>query len=182
MGKIDLGKAFNDGWALFSKNLVTMIIGTLLVMIIGGLSLGILMPIMMGGLFMMIRKADQGEAVQVGDVFGGFSNFGTLFVAGLIVLLAIIIGSLACGVGAIVTGAAVIFMFPLIVDQGIGAGEAWNRSWAAFKANIGGLIVVTLVIGLLAGAGGVVAYIGSLFTTPFAYCVLWSAYKQSFAA
>jgi len=180
MGKIDLGKAFDEGWKLFSKNMAPMIIATLLVMLIGGCSLGILMPAMIGGLMMMIRKADKGEAVQVGDVFGGFSNFGNLFVGGLIMLAAFIVGGIACGVGVIFTGAMVVFVFPLIVDKGIGPGEAWSKSWTAFKENIGGVIVLSLVVGFLASAGGVVVYIGMLFTMPFAYCVLWSAYKQVF--
>ena len=134
MGKIDLGAAFSKGWELFSKNMAPLIVGTLLTVIIGGFTLGILMPIMWGGLVIIVKKSWNGETAEIGDVFKGFSNFGQLFLGGLIMLGMVLVGALACGIGAIVTSAIVVFMFPLIVD-GNSAGDAFGKSWAAFHTD-----------------------------------------------
>jgi len=180
MGKVDLGAAFSKGWELFSKNMVPMIIGALLMYIIGGVTLGILMPILAGGLFIMIRKSWNGEEAAIGDIFAGFSNFGSLFLGGLLMLLMVIAGSILCGIGLFFTMPIVMFLFPLIVDGGMGPGEAFGAGWKVFKENMGGLILLNLVTGLLAGAGNAALYVGSLFTMPFAMCVIFAGYKQIF--
>jgi uncharacterized membrane protein len=180
MGKIDLGLAFSKGWDMFSKNIAAMIVGGLLTILIGGFSLGILMPAMAGGMYTIIRKAYHGQPAEIGDVFAGFSNFGQLFLGGLIVLGLILLGVLACGIGVIVTGAIVVFLFPLIVD-GFSAGEAFHRSWEGFKKNWVGYLVVSIVVGLVMGAGNMAVYVGSIFTLPFGMCVNYVAYKQEFA-
>lgn len=180
MGKINLGDAFNQGWAIFSKNIVALIVGGLLVGILSAVSLGILAPVMVGGMFIMIKKASEGQTAEIGDVFGGFSNFGTLFLGGLIGLLALVIGSIACGIGALFTGSIVIFLFPLIVDKGMGAGEAWSTCWNNWKKNIGGWLVLYLVVAAVSGAGSAVMGFGALLTMPFAMCVLWAGYLQVF--
>ncbi|HPQ71645.1 MAG TPA: hypothetical protein PKW95_21140 [bacterium] len=147
MGKIDIGQAFGKGWELFSKNMLPLIIGMLLTAIIGGFSLGILMPAMIGGMFMIVRKSWNGETAEIGDVFGGFKKFGTLFVGGLLAMIISSLGAIACGIGAIVTSAMVIFVFPLIVDKDMGIGESIGASFGAFKENWLGTIVISLLAG-----------------------------------
>jgi uncharacterized membrane protein len=179
MGKIDLGVAFSKGWELFSKNMAPLIVGTLLTVIIGTFSVGILYPVMMGGLFGIVRKSWAGETAEIGDVFGGFSNFLNFFLGGLLMGVIVFIGVLVCFIGVFPAAGAVVFMFPLIVE-GAKPGEAFSKNWAAFKENWLGLIVLALVTGVVQSAGSIAIYIGMLFTMPFAMCVQWVAYKQTF--
>ncbi len=191
MGNIDLGQAFSKAWAIYSKNIVTFVIGALLTVIIGLCSLFILFPVMMGGLFYMAKRAYEGQTPEIGDVFHGFSNFGALFVGGLISLLAAIVGAIACGVGVFVTSGIVVFLLPLIVD-GAAVGEAWGKCWEGFKANWLGFIVVAFLSGAIMALGSApmrfalgslnfAFSILSLFTMPFTLCLVWASYKQAFA-
>jgi len=179
MGKIDIGQAFGKGWEMFSKHMLPLIIGTLLTAIIGGFSLGILMPAMVGGMYVIIRKSWAGETAEIGDVFGGFKQFGSLLLGGILYIILASVGAIACGIGMFVTMGIVTFMFPLIADKGMGAGEALSASFAAFKENWLGMIVVALLTGIVGGAGNSVAIAG-LLTMPFAMCVNFVAYKQVF--
>lgn len=179
MGKIDIGQAFSKGWEVFSRAMVPLIVGMLLTIILGSVSLGILMPVMIGGMFIIIRKSWNNEPTEVGDVFGGFKNFGTLFVGGLLAGIIASLGVIACGVGMFITSAMVAFVFPLIIDKDMGIGESIGASFQAFKENWLGVTVIMLLVSIVAGAGSSV-FIGSLLTAPFAMCVLYAAYKQTF--
>jgi len=178
MGNIDLGKAFTDAWEVFSKNLVPFIVATLLLMIISFFSLFLLYGVMAGGLFLMIKKAFEGGTPEIGEVFSGFSHFGSLFVGFLFSGLVIFVGALLCGIGALFTAPLVVFLFPLIVN-GFTVGESISKSWEGYKKNFVGWLVVALVTGFLSSAGNFVA-IGWLFTMPFAFCVIYAAYLQAF--
>jgi uncharacterized membrane protein len=180
MGKIDLGAAFNKGWEAFSKNMVSMIVGTLIAVLITGVSAGLLATVMFGGLYGMARKSFRGETAEIGDVFAGFSNFGNLFLAGLLSGVVMVAGMLLCCVGIFFTAPLILFMIPLVVD-GNGVGEAFGKSWEAYKANFGGFFLASLVLSLVMGAGNAV-FVGGLFTVPFAICVTWAAYEQVFGA
>ena len=59
MGKIDFGTAFSKGWEGFTKNIVNLIVGFLLVAVIS-ITI-ILAPIMMAGIYRMALKAVRGE-------------------------------------------------------------------------------------------------------------------------
>lgn len=176
MGNIDLGKAFNDGWELFTKNMGLLILGTLIASL---LNIGILYPIFAGGLFIIIKKSSEGQTASIGDIFAGFSNFWSLFVAGIFTFLLLLGGTLACCIGAFFTMGIVVFIYPLIIDKGLSATEAMSESWTAFKKNIWGFVLLNIVSGLVAGAGSVVA-VGYLFSYPLALCIVWAAYKQVF--
>jgi uncharacterized membrane protein len=179
MGNIDLGLAFSEAWEVFSKNLATMIVGALLTAIIGSFSFGILAPAMAGGMYFIVKKAFAGQTPEIGDVFNGFSNFGNLFIGGLIAFALSLAGGLACCIGVFVTSGILLFLFPLIVD-GNTAGEAFNKCWAAFKENWVGFVVLSLVVSIVMGAGSIALYVGSFFTMPFGMCITWAAYKQVF--
>ncbi len=176
MGNIDIGKAFSDGWEIFSKCMAPLILGTLIAAL---LNFGILMPIFVGGLYIMIKKTADGQTATVGDIFSGFSNFLPLFIAGIFVFLLALGGMLACCIGLFFTMAIVLFIYPLVIDKGLSGTEAMSESWAAFKDNIWGFVIFNLIISFVAGAGSAVA-VGYLFTYPFALCVTWAGYKQVF--
>lgn len=179
MGNIDLGKAFTDAWEVFSKNLVTFIVATLLLMIISFFSLFLLYGVMAGGLFLMVKKGFEGGQAEIGEVFSGFSRFGGLFVGFLFSGVVLLIGALFCGIGALFTAPLVVFLFPLIIN-GFTVGEAVSKSWEGYKKNFVGWLVVSLVTMFLASAGNFIA-IGWLVTIPFSFCVIYAAYLQAFA-
>lgn len=178
MGKIEFGPAFSKGWEIFSSNMLNLIIGFFLTALIS-ITI-ILAPIMYAGLYFMVLKAARGESVEIGDVFHGFSAFGRYFVGGLLVFGLMLAGLLVCGIGIIPVSGIILFFFPLMVDKGMSAGEAFGKSWEFFKGDWLMAIVLALVIGLVSQAGGYVMGIGALFTGPFAVCITIAAYEQVF--
>ena len=177
MRKIDLGKAFSNGWELFASNMVNLIIGYFLMALIS-ITI-ILIPVIMAGFYHMLLKAGRGESVEIGDLFVGFSDFGRYFVGGLLAMGLMILGMIACVVGVIPVAGIIIFFFPIMVDKGLSAGEALGRCWEYFKQEWLMLILLALITGFIQQAGGYAAGIGILFTGPFAASITIAAYMDS---
>lgn len=148
MYKIDLGFAFTNGWKAFKRNFIPLaiayIIATLLSMTV------ILFPIMWAGLFRMAIRSARGEYVEVGDVFIGFSDFGRYFVGGLLYIGLMLAGIFACCIGIFPAMGLVLFLFPLMVDKGYTAGQAYNVCWDYFKVEWIMLIVTAFILGMFA--------------------------------
>ncbi|MDP8223445.1 MAG: hypothetical protein P9L99_08805 [Candidatus Lernaella stagnicola] len=179
MGNIDLEKAFSHAWETFAKHPVPMIVGGLLMMLVSAVSAFLLYGVMAGGMFLIIKKAFEGQEPQIGDVFGGFSLFGNLFLAYLFAALVGIVGLLLCCVGVIFTIPLVVFLFPLIIN-GFTTGEAISKSWEGYKKNFVGWFVVSLISGVLVSVGNMIA-IGWIFTIPFSMCFTYACFLQVFA-
>lgn len=178
MGKIDFGSAFSRGWEIFSGNMVNLIVGFFLLILIS-ITI-ILAPVMVAGFYFMLLKAARGETVEIGDVFHGFSAFGRYFVGGLLAFAVILVGVLACGVGVLVASGILLFFFPLMVDKGLSAGEAFGKCWEYFKTDWLMAILLSLVTSIISNAGSYALGIGILFTGPFALAVVMAGYERVF--
>ncbi|MCL4233224.1 MAG: hypothetical protein KJ042_01760 [Deltaproteobacteria bacterium] len=178
MGKIDFGKAFEQGWAGFSKNIVAMIVASL---VAGLISMTvILMPPMLAGLSIMGLRAARGEQVEINDVFAGFQKFGRYWGAfALMFLIALPVVLLTCGIGGLVIGGVYLFSFLLLADRDQTVGEMLSTSWNFFKSDWLMAIVLALTTGLINSVGGSIG-IGALVTVPFGMCVIGAAYVQVF--
>jgi uncharacterized membrane protein len=154
---------FVDGWGLFTKAVVMWIVMLVVLFIItivlsiipllGPIALVLIMPLLVAGWMSAARKAEQGQEVEIGDLFVAFSDAerrGPLLVLAVIILVIEIIltfvvagslfGALGIGFGAMEAG----------VDP-----EAMGPAAAG-----GGFIVVLLAI-----------VIGFLMYAAFAYAI-----------
>ena len=96
MASASVGDCLSGAWGTFKKNVLTHVVCTLLVMVVAGISAGLLAGPMMVGYMRMIERETRGEAVQIGDVFRGFDDFVPAFVAGLISSLVVSLGFMLC--------------------------------------------------------------------------------------
>ena len=169
----DFGLAFKGGWRLFVKDLGVLIIGTILAGVLSVLTLGILAGPLLGGLYgMVVGRVRDGRTPHVGDVFSQFNRFWSFF--GAFWVLAILIGLASITiVGGILLAAIWLYVFPVMVDRGMGFGEAMGESYrivkGAFWEHVG-LIIVFVVISSL--ANGLLA----LLATPFLVALIVAAY------
>lgn len=75
-----------------------------------------------------------------------------------------------------------MFMYPLIVDRGMTGGRAAITSLKAAYANLGGVLMVSLMNAILSVLGLMMCYIGIVFVLPITYASCVIAYRQVFPA
>jgi uncharacterized membrane protein len=74
------------------------------------------------------------------------------------------------------------FTYPLIVDRNLSGLEAVKMSFRAALANLGGLLGLTILNGLIGMAGMLLCCVGTYLTLPLTFAATWVAYQQVFAA
>ncbi len=77
-------------------------------------------------------------------------------------------------------GAAAFFAMPLMIDRDMGAMEALRASWEVTKRSYFSYLGMTLVLAMLSGAGGLVCWVGIVFTLPLLPTAQVCAYRYHF--
>ena len=131
-----------------------------------------------GMVSMGVRKA-RGEYINVGMMFEPFRKFGT--VAGTGVLYYVILLAAFC---ALVLPsfyfAPVLLIMPVVAYlKGVGPIEALGLTFDACKAHWGGLLALTLLLGIVMVAGFCACGIGLLVAWPV-YCVTLGIHYRAF--
>jgi uncharacterized membrane protein len=72
------------------------------------------------------------------------------------------------------------FAIPLIAERNAGIGDALKLSFSAALNNIGGLILLFILEGLLLIAGALCCGVGIFFVLPVVYAANIAAYKKVF--
>ena len=84
---MDVGRILKDSWTIFVRDWVALVVASLITLVLGGLTLGILYVPLLAGIYLMIlRRVREGRPAQVGDVFGCFDRLGAYVVAYLLFL------------------------------------------------------------------------------------------------
>lgn len=194
-----VGDAIGYGWGTFKKNPGPLVIIALVVLVVNaafsglgnslgrdaaGLAIafqigGFLVSILLAlGLIRVALKVTNGQEAEVADLFEG-ENFGAYLGASILFGLMVTVGLLLCIVPGVI--AAVIFGFYgyIIVDRGLGVGDAFSRASEITKGQRGtvfllGLACVGLnIVGaLLCGVGLLVSYPVTIVAGGYAYRVL----------
>jgi len=161
----------------------------LLAALLASLTLGILAGPMGAGLVLMILRMMDGENVEIGDLFQGFSYFAPSFLFALVWGLINIVISFALGMVPFIGTAVsifvsltivtvIIFGLPLIVDRKMdfwaASLESIDKVKPVFWPMLGLLIISSLIgdIGILACGIGVIA------TIPISICINTVAYRK----
>jgi hypothetical protein len=170
----DIGSVFRHAWRRFIDDIGPLLLATLIACLLTVVSLGILGGPLLAGLYgMVIGRVRDGRRPSVGDVFAGFDRFWSYLGAGLALFVLIGLASLTI-IGGILLATIWIYVFPLMVDRGIGLGEAMRTSkdivmGAGFWEH---LALVVLVIVVDAVASGWL----SLLASPFLIVAVVVAY------
>lgn len=199
-----------DGLELIKDQFFLFLGITLVGVIIGEVSAGIVLGAMLCGIYLCYFKKIRGEAVAFDTLFKGFDYFVEGLIAMLVIavicmvivipfwILMFLVGfMLGSDGGAIVAllmlvfyvfffilllaiNALTAFTFPLIVDKNMKAIPAIKLSIQAGKANLVPLVLMFILLGLATGIGFVLCVIPGLCVIPIAYGAIALAYRQVF--
>jgi uncharacterized membrane protein len=178
-------------YKIFTTNSATLnadplvLIGPLL--LVYGVLIFVVVPLsmnLMGGLYRMAIRQLRGESIAVSDLFRITDVLGALvgsmFLVGLAVMAAALLGCVLCGLPGLVVGALLMLTVPLIVDRRIGSAEAMKLSWNALKPHWLMATLFYFVISLIAQAGMFVCYVGIVFTFPIFILAIAILYRDFF--
>lgn len=192
----DIGAAISYGWKKFTENMgpliviilapvvvliALLLIGTLVVKGIVGIlvfeALGLLVSLVAYlGIFNAGLMATNGQNVDVGKAFST-DRWGEWIAFALVYGLMIGVGSLFCGIGALVVIAFWGLAPFYFLDGRKSLGDAMRASLEATRSN-SGLALALVVLAIVGWAGGLVCGVGALVTYPLAIIGAAYLYRQ----
>lgn len=189
--EVKFGEWIEDGFNLYKDNFGPLVLASLLAILLGSVSFGILTGPMMAGLVLVALDILDKKQPQPsgGEVFRGFDYFLNSFlfflVWGLMIGFAIAILTLVLCIGLVlaapivyVAQAFLMFGLFLIVDRKMDFWPASMESIETVKNNFWPLLGLSVVAGLIGGIGSIACGIGIIFTLPIQVCILAVAYRK----
>lgn len=170
---IDLGSVFKHGWRLFIKDVVALLIATVVATLLSIVTIGILAGPLYAGLYQMVlARVKEGKELHWDDVFAGLDRFWAYLGAALFLVIVIGLAWITV-VGGILLGTIWLYVFPLMVDKRMGLGEALGASYRLVRDNgfVEHLVLVVL-FAVLSSIGGP----AFLVTVPFTIAAIVAAY------
>lgn len=189
---MDVGTALRDGWRIFVRDIGPLIVAGFIAVVLSGLTIGILGgPLYSGLIAMLLARVRDGREPKIGDVFSRFDRFGTKVAAFYLLAIGIAVGIVLFIVPGLYLAAIWLYVFPLIVDRGLGVGDALRESRRLANANgIGSHMVIVLVLGLISLVIGglfglaardtnyVISSVAEAFLLPYTFAVVIGMYAR----
>ncbi|MDL2269142.1 hypothetical protein LJC71_07665 [Desulfosarcina sp. OttesenSCG-928-A07] len=171
-------------WNLTLRNIVALLLLTLVFWGASILTLGILMPVTLAGytqsLILLLRE---GREPKMQDLFSEMKLFLPLLVFGIACFVVSTIGFMLFFLPGVVVVFGVtffcIYMVPLMTDQKLGLIDAIKESYAMTRRVplVDHLVMVIIYMAISTIGGSIV--IGILFTQPLAILFLASVYEEN---
>ena len=128
------------------------------------------------GLFSLVVMATVGVAGFASIAQGGQINpaaLGGIFVGMLIFVIFMIVANL-------IVSSLTSFIYPLVGDRDLSAGEAIMTSIKSGLGNLVGMILMLILLGLMLFGGFLVCGLGLLFVAPIVPAAIFAAYQSVF--
>lgn len=192
----ELGKAINEGWALYKENFVLCFVAGLLMVLISAASCGICGAAMGVGYYLVILRLMRKDPSkpQIGDVFKGFSFFGTALLTAIVLCVGSLVANVILNVVPLIGQLASLLLslavmpaisalaILLIADQGVAFGDAIARPLKLLKdGRFWSFVLVVFVASIISMLGLIACGIGMFLTLPLFATIVASAYEQMFA-
>lgn len=170
---MDIKKKLSDSWEILMRNPLEFIVGGIVLAAISSISSGLLTGNVYAGFFHMAFKSKRGEKVEFGDVFEGFKNFVPFFLVGLIIIL----GSLLCGIGVLVTMFLFTFALAMLLqDTSLEWSQALGKSKDLVMQHFGDVLIAFLITFLLNIIGSLLCIVGLFLSIPLSMIFLALVY------
>lgn len=176
---MDIVKAFTEAWNIYIKNFFLIFLSTLVVIILGVLTLGLLYLPLLIGLEMLFVKAKRGEAIMLNDIFAPVPRFFAMLFGSLWMALLIVIGIILLVVPGLCWATWWMYALLFIYDKklGIGAGMRASKEIVR-KDNLWMHLLFLALCSVVANLGGYVFGVGILLTMPLGWGALACAYAD----
>lgn len=189
--RLDIGEGLTRSLDQYKANIILLVVGALLAVLVGLLTVGFLSAVMMGGMVGVALKlyAKTEPKPDIGAVFKGFDQFADLFLFGLVWYVgagvaAVILQFIPClgnllGVAlSLLIMMALFFAIPLIVDRRMPFWTASMASIHLFKENAVPVGIFAFVASIIGSSGAILCGIGIFFTAPFLWLMMAYGYNQ----
>jgi hypothetical protein len=170
---VDVASLFKRSWALFSQKPLEHLVASLIVVVLGTLSLGVLLGPLGVGQIRMVDKQQRGEVIVIEDVFSGFSSFAAALIVSLIFFVCVTIAMAVLVLPGLFVIAAWGFAWFFVALHGASATDALAGSWNLLKTQTTSVLVVLVLIGV-ANALASSVVLAVLLTAPLTaiFCTL----------
>jgi hypothetical protein len=163
---LDVGLAMKQAWRLFVKDIGPLLIAGLITVALSVLTIGILAGPLTAGLYgMVMARVREGRQPEVGEVFNQFDRFWSFLGAALVLVILIGLAFFTI-IGGFLLATIWLYVFPLMVERGMGLGEAMKTSKDMVVENGFwehlALVLILAIIGSV--ANGALAIIAMPFT------------------
>lgn len=129
------------------------------------------------GLIYVTNKFNNKQQIDFNDLFIGYrQNLGQTLLYGLITTIILYISLAMCGFPFLFVFPLFLLGLPSLLFENLSATEAIGKTFNIAKEDYGVFLGVGLLGGLLSIAGFILCCIGIVFTIPFIYIVMYSAY------
>lgn len=185
---IQVSEYLKNGFELYKNNIVTLIVGLIIVLTLSIVSIGILAGSMICGYMRICSKLAKPipgeEAPKPTDVFDGFDVFLPSFLVIILTIVFSLLASYILGffgtlgtivhqvISFILGGSLAIGAYPLIAFKKTESPvEAILTSIEILKASPQQIAITTIVTSILGYVGALAFGIGIIVTIPFTFCV-----------
>jgi hypothetical protein len=172
-----LGAVLRESWELFKKNALVFVLASIVATIVATVTFGILAGPVFVGVIEIVRKAQRGEPVQVGDVFSRFDSFLPSAIALLLVGIAVCIGSFLLVAPGLLAALFSGFVLHAIAYERLTAIDAIKRSFQIVKDHFIQSIALFVVLSIVQAIGGAVV-LGLLLAIPLSMIAMTLAYER----
>lgn len=155
--------------------IITMIIYTALMF-----GLALVMNVLFSNFYRMAAIALTGTKPNPAEMLKFGPNTSNIISTSLISAILIAAGYMLCFLPGVAAAGLLMFAIPITVDKRIGGMQAIQLSYETLKSDALMAILFMLVLGLCAGIGSVVCFVGAAITLPVLPVAVMMLYRDYF--
>jgi uncharacterized membrane protein len=167
----------DDAGFSYSYNVTSLGPASIAILVLGYLVLLVVAAAISSAQYVGLLGIADGQPTTIGSFFKP-RYIGPMIVLTLIVGVLVGIGYVLCVIPGLIVALFAMFAHPILVDRNLSPIDSLKASIEIVKANVGQVILVWLVAGLIAAAGVLACGVGVLVSGPVASLMLVYTYRR----
>ncbi|WP_082067842.1 hypothetical protein [Mycolicibacterium llatzerense] len=167
----------DDAGFSYSYNVTSLGPASIAILVLGYLVLLVVAATVSSAQYVGLLGIADGQPTTIGSFFKP-RYIGPMILLTLIVGVLVGIGSVFCVIPGLIVALFAIFAHPILVDRNLSPIDSIKASIDIVKANVGQVILVWLVAGLIGAAGALACGVGVLVSAPVASLMVVYTYRR----